>query len=332
MICGLSQSSVRGTGKTAFLIHRKVTIGMKEKTFKKISIFLFLLPALLLFIGVLIYPIIMSVCYSFYDLRSVSTTGMQWCGLDNYKELFTSGSISFWRALGNSLLLAALSVFIQLPLALGLALMLGKGIKGERAYLSIYFLPVLISTVVIGQLWRKIYNPDYGILNAVLSLLGINNVMPNGGGRGNEASALWCVFIPTLWQYVGYHMLLMYAGVRSVSPELREAAKLDGATDAQVDWYVVIPVIKPIIKVSVIFAVTGSLKSFDLIYVLTNGGPYHATEVPSTLMINMLFLRNRYGMGSTIAVMLILLCFAFALLINWAFKEKDIYGKKEHVE
>ena len=303
---------------------------MRDKIYKNVTIFFFLLPALLLFVGVLIYPIFMSAYYSFFDLRSVSTTNMKFSGISNYIELFTSGSISFWKALGNSLLLAILSVFLQLPLSLGLALMLGKGIKGERAFLSIYFMPVLISTVVIGQLWRKIYNPDYGILNAVLSLMGVEGAMPVGGWLGNVKSALWCVFVPTLWQYVGYHMLLMYAGVRSVSPELREAAKLDGATDAQVDWYVVIPCIKNILRVSVIFAVTGSLKSFDLIYVLTEGGPLHATEVPSTLMINMLFLRNRYGMGSTIAVLMILLCFAFALIISAAFKEREYYGRKKH--
>lgn len=303
---------------------------MKNKSYKIIMVILFLLPALVLFIGVLIAPIIMSVFYSFYDMKSISLKGAEFIGLGNYAELFTSGSISFWKALGNSLLLALLSVFLQLPLSLGLALMLGKGIKGERGFLSVYFMPVLISTVVIGQLWRKIYNPDYGILNAVLALLGSSDKMPVGGWLGNESSALWCVFVPTLWQYVGYHMLLMYAGVRSVSPELREAAKLDGATDAQVDWYVVIPSIKPILRVSVIFAVTGSLKSFDLIYVLTNGGPFHATEVPSTLMINMLFERNRYGMGSTIAVMMIALCFAFAIIISAAFKEREYYGRKKH--
>ena len=305
---------------------------MKKNKSKILMVVLFLLPALLLFVGVLIAPIIMSVFYSFYDMKSISLKGADFIWFGNYKELFTSGSISFWKALGNSMLLAFLSVFLQLPLSLGLALMLGKGIKGERGFLSVYFMPVLISTVVIGQLWRKIYNPDYGILNAVLGLLGMADKMPTGGWLGNEKSALWCVFVPTLWQYVGYHMLLMYAGVRSVSPELREAAKLDGATDAQVDWYVVIPSIKPILRVSVIFAVTGSLKSFDLIYVLTNGGPFHATEVPSTLMINMLFERNRYGMGSTIAVMMIALCFAFAILISAAFKERENNGRKKHTE
>lgn len=291
----------------------------KKKLLQGCTVFLFLLPALILFVGILIAPIIMSGYYSFFDWNGFGDK--EFIGLSNYRELFSSEAIGFVKALGNSLLLAALSVFLQLPLSLGLALMLGKGIKGERAFLSIYFLPVLISTVVIGQLWLKIYNPDYGILNVVLRSLGFDNLAKIW--LGTKETALGAVFVPTLWQYVGYHMLLMYAGVRGVSPDLREAAKLDGATDGQVDRYIVIPSIKPIIRVSVIFAVTGSLKSFDLIYVLTNGGPLHATEVPSTLMINMLFLRNRYGMGSAIAVLLIALCFAFALIITAIFKERE---------
>ena len=115
----------------------------------------------------------------------------------------------------------------------------------------------------------------------------------------------------------------MYAGIKSVPPEYREAAMIDGAREGQINRYIVLPYIKPILKISTIFAVTGSLKSFDLIYVLTNGAPLHSTEVPSTLMIKMLFERNRYGMGSTIAFLLILLCFAFALIISRIFKNKE---------
>ena len=281
-------------------------------------IIIFLLPALILFCGVLIAPIGASAYYSFFDWNGIGEK--VFLGFQNYKELFTSNSIGFLRALRNSLLLAGLSVFIQLPLALGLALTLGKKIKGERTFLSVYFMPVLISTVVIGQLWLKIYNPDYGILNVFLRHIGMENWTHIW--LGEKGTALGAVFVPILWQYVGYHMLLLYAGVKSVPPELREAAMLDGATDSQVNRYIVLPYIKPIIRISVIFAVTGSLKSFDLIYVLTNGGPLHKTEVPSTLMISMLFLRNRYGMGSTIAVLLILLCFGFALLIGAIFKEE----------
>ena len=293
---------------------------MKKKDIVNyLAVFLFLLPALALFIGILIAPILKSAYYSFFDWNGMGD--MTFLGLANYKELFTSKAIGFMKALGNACILAALSVFIQLPVSLGLALVLGRGIKGEKPFLSIYFMPVLISTVVIGQLWLKIYNPDYGLLNSALTKLGLENLCHIW--LGDKKTALLSVFVPTLWQYVGYHMLLMYAGVKGVSPDLREAARIDGATERQVNKYIVIPSIKPIIKVSVIFAVTGSLKSFDLIYVLTNGGPLHATEVPSTRMIEMLFQRNRYGMGSAIAVMMIILCFAFALLISRAFKEED---------
>ena len=292
---------------------------MKKLYSNKWLILVFLLPALILFCGVLIAPIGASAYFSLFDWKGIGPK--TFIGLANYKELFTSNSIGFMKALGNSLLLAALSVFLQLPLALALALALGKKVKGERAFLSVYFMPVLISTVVIGQLWLKIYNPDYGILNVFLRAVGLESWTRIW--LGTEETALGSVLVPTLWQYVGYHMLLLYAGVKSVPTELREAAMLDGASDGQVNRYIVLPYIKPIIRISVIFAVTGSLKSFDLIYVLTNGGPFHATEVPSTLMISMLFLRNRYGMGSTIAVLLIVLCFGFALLINLLFRESE---------
>ncbi|MBP3877051.1 MAG: sugar ABC transporter permease [Lachnospiraceae bacterium] len=292
---------------------------MKKIYSNELHILIFLLPALILFCGVLIAPLGASFYYSFFKWDGMGPK--TFLGFQNYKELFSSNAIGFMKALRNSLLLALFSVVLQLPLALGLALTLGKKIKGERVFLSVYFMPVLISTVVIGQLWLKIYNPDYGILNVALRSMGLESLTRIW--LGDKKVALAAVFVPTLWQYVGYHMLLLYAGVKSVPVELREAAMLDGATDGQVNRYIVLPYIKPIVRVSVIFAITGSLKSFDLIYVLTNGGPLHATEVPSTLMINMLFKRNRYGMGSAIAVMLILLCFAFALLINAIFRGED---------
>ena len=293
---------------------------MKKTLGYRINIFLFLLPALFLFVAVLIAPIAMSAFYSFHNWNGLKEP--IFIGFQNYVELFTSGSINFMRALKNALLLALFSTVIQLPFALWLALKLAKGIRGERLFLSVFFMPVLISTVVIGQLWLKIYNPDYGVLNVALRALGLESWCQIWLGDRNIA--LGAAFVPVLWQYVGYHMLLMYAGIKSVPPELREAGMLDGCTDGQLNRYIVIPYIKPILRISVIFAVTGSLKSFDLIYVLTNGGPVHATEVPSTLMINLLFLRNRYGMGSTIAVMLIILCFVFALLINMIFRKEKV--------
>lgn len=282
----------------------------------KWAIFLFMFPASLVFVAIIILPIIMSGYYSLLKWDGINNE--TFIGINNYIELFTSGAVGFPKTILNALLLAVLSVFIQLPIALGLALLLSKGIKGERFFVGVFFVPVLISTVVIGQLWSKIYNPQYGIVNVILREIGLDNLTRTWLGEQN--TALIAVFIPILWQYVGYHMLLMYAGIKSISPDIREAARIEGATEGQISRYIIIPMIKPIIRICVIFAVTGSLKAFDLIYVLTNGGPDHASEVPSTLMVSMIFDRNRYGFGSSIAIFIIFLCFFFAILIKKSFK------------
>jgi len=277
-------------------------------------------PAVVLFATIIIIPIFMSSYYSLLDWDGI-TKGI-FVGLDNFKELFTSKSAGFPKTIGNAMLLAVLSTFIQLPISLFFAIILGKGVKGEKFYVAVFFIPVLISTTVIGQLWLKIYNPDYGIVNAGLRFLGLDNL--THVWLGEQDTALFAVFIPILWQYVGYHMLLMYAGVKSISPDLREAAKIDGATEWGIARFITIPLLKPIIRICVIFAVTGSLKAFDLIYVLTNGGPAHASEVPSTLMVSMIFGRNRYGFGSAIAIMIIFLCFFFAVLIRKLFRTEEV--------
>ena len=187
-------------------------------------------------------------------------------------------------------------------------------------------MPVLISAVVIGMLWEKIYNPIYGIITKAFEFFNLSG-LPTEGLLANKKTALLAVFIPTIWQFVGYHMLLMYAGVKGVSPELREAAKLDGATDGQVNRYVVIPAIKNVIKVSIIFAITGSLKSYDLIKVFAKDARNLPYEVPSLLLVRYVF-GNYGGIASAIAVMMIIMCFFFAILINWLFKERNPYGKR----
>ena len=295
---------------------------MKRKVTDTISIIVFLLPAVVLFATILIAPMVMSAYYSFFDWRGLGEANF--VGFSNYKELFTSELTPFPSALKNVFILAGLSVFIQLPISLGLALILGRGIKGERFFLSVNFIPVLISTVVIAMLWKVVYQPK-GLLNNLLRLLGIlkegdSNVLFLADGP--KGHLLGAVIAPMLWQYVGYHMLLMYAGVKNVSPELREAAMIDGATPWQVDRYIVIPSMKQVIKVCVIFSVTGSLKSYDLPALLA-GMRSVTAAFPSTMLMNQMFKANRYGMGSAIAVLLILMCFAFALLINYLFREKD---------
>jgi raffinose/stachyose/melibiose transport system permease protein len=242
-------------------------------------------------------------------------------GLDNYRKLFHNNGDGFWRAVKNSLIFAVGSVFIQLPISLILALLLARGVKGEQFYVRVYFIPVLISTVVIGQLWLKIYNPQYGLLNTILNTIGLGRF--TGNWLGDTKKVIFAVIVPVLWQYIGYHMLLMYASARSISEEVFEAARIDGANGIQMAFWITIPLMKPILKVCATFAVVGSLKNFDLVYVMTGGGPAGASQLPSTLMVETIFSRNMYGYGSSMAIFIILECYIFAWLIRKAFRDNE---------
>ena len=279
----------------------------------------FLSGALILYSLVVLIPLGLSLFYSTLDWNGYGKMTFQ--GFGNYVELFQDRV--FRKSVWNSFLLALFSVCIEIPISLMLALILASNrVKKEGFFRTVYFIPVLLSSVVIGQLWLKIYSPKYGMLNDVLTRLGGETLIQNW--LGSPDVALWAVFTPILWQYIGYHMLLLYAAIRSLPMEIKEAASIDGATGIQQAVRIIIPMIRPMLQVSLIFAVTGSFKFFDLIYVMTNGGPLHATEVPSTYMYSMIFNRTRYGSGSAIALFIVVECLLFTLIIQRLFsKSKD---------
>lgn len=283
----------------------------------KKAICIFVLPALLLFALVVILPIIYSGYYSTLQWDGIGDR--TFIGIKNYITLF--GSSGFLKAIKNSILLAGLSVFIQIPIALLLALVLAKGVKGEGFFRTIYFVPVILSTVVIGQLWMKIYHPSLGLMNTVLADIGLEHLVSNW--LGDMRTSLGSVFVVIVWQYVGYHMLLLYASAKSIPADIYEAAKVDGASALRTAFQITIPLIKPMLKVCITFAIIGSLKSFDLIYILTNGGPVHSSEVPSTIMFNTIFHKYMYGYGSSMAIFIILECLVFALLVQKLVKVED---------
>lgn len=280
----------------------------------KTTIAIFVLPTLVLFCAIVLIPIFVSGYYSLLDWNGIGK-GV-FIGLDNYVEMFKDPRVL--NSIKNSLLFAGASVFIQLPISLVLALVLASNVKGEGFYRTVYFIPVLISTVVIAQLWSKIYNADYGLLNALLESIGLSHLAQDW--LGQKDTALAASFVPTLWQYVGYHMLLMYAGAKSISQDIVEAAKMDGASRIRTACSITIPLMRPILKVCLIFSVIGAFKVFDLIYVLTGGGPLFTTEVPSTLMYTTIFGMYRYGYGSAISVFIILECLICTVIINKWFK------------
>lgn len=291
-----------------------------EKLMKdKKAIFFFAFPSFLLFTVIIVLPIFFSLYYSTLQWDGFSK-GIS-VGFSNYINLFRNNTDGFVQSIINSLILALISVGIQLPISLLLAIVLSRGIKGERFFRTIYFIPVIIATVVIGQLWMKIYNADYGMLNTVLRAIGLGSLA--NSWLANPSTALGSVFAAMLWQYVGYHMLLMYASAKSISSDIYEAARIDGASETKMALKITIPMMKPILCVCIVFAVTGSFKAFDLIYVMTGGGPMHSTDVPTTLMYTTIFSRYQYGYGSAMAIFIIVECLVCTVLIQKLFS-KDV--------
>lgn len=283
----------------------------------KTAIAAFVAPSLILFGGIIFYSIIMSFRYSLLDWNGFGE-GI-FVGFSNYAKMFQDKV--FLRSAVNSLLLGFVTLVTQLPLALLLALLLTSGIKGEGFYRTVFFIPMTLSSVVIGQLWLKIYNPNYGVLNTLLGVLGLESLQRNWLGDVN--TALFSAFVPIIWQNVGYHMLLLYTSINSISKDILEAAKLDGASGVKAARYITIPLVKPMLRTCTIFVVIGSLKAFDMIYVLTNGGPVHMTEVPSSLMFSSIFNLNKYGYGSAISIFIVVECIVMAVILQKVFRVKE---------
>lgn len=276
---------------------------------------IYLLPALLLFLGFTLIPLVTSGIYSFFEYNGIGTK--TFIGIKNYIQLFTEDRY-FPLAVKNSLILVVASVFIQLPISLILALVLSRGVKGDGFFRTVYFIPVVISSMVIGQLWLKMFNNDYGVINTVIRYFN-----PKYEHSWLTKDAFMTVLIPSIWQYIGYHMIIFYAGIKSISTDYYEAAQIDGASTLQVHMKITLPLLVPVIKTCVIFAITGSLRAFDLVYVMTGGGPNHISEVPATLMYNNLFRKGLYGYGSAQAFFIVIECLIFTFIVNRIFKKAE---------
>lgn len=289
-----------------------------EKTLSnKKSIIIFLAPAAIVFLAVMIVPIFATTYYSTLDWNGIGEK--VFTGIKNYVTLLVDNKYNFWQSVGHSFIVMFLSVCVQEPIAMILALILARGVKGEGFFRTAYFIPMVVSTVVIAQLFLKIYNPNYGLLNTMLESMGLGKLAHEW--LGEPKIAMWAVFIPLIWQYIGYHMLLFYGAIKSLSTDVLEAAKIDGANYFQISTRIIIPLIMPMIETCVVLAVVGSLKTFDFVYVMTNGGPVGATEVPSTIMYDLLIKRSVYGEGSAAAVIIVVECLVATIILRRVFQK-----------
>jgi len=285
----------------------------------KRTIALFVLPCLLLYILLVFIPILVSFYTSTLDWNGIGAS--RFIGLGNFKELFTKDPV-FWPSVGRTLLFALFSM-AEIPFALFVAILIGRYVRKPNFLVSSYFLPVILSVVVIGQLWKTIYNPASlgGMLNQLLMAVGLEHWTKPW--LTDPKVAIFALFFVSLWQYLGYHVLIQFTGIQNIPSEIYEAAKIDGAEGLTADRYITLPMVLPIFKISIVLSVIGSLQAFDMIMVMTGGGPAHATDVISTHMYNMSFLSMRYGYGSAMASFLVMECLAVTLLLNAVFKKLE---------
>jgi raffinose/stachyose/melibiose transport system permease protein len=271
---------------------------------------LFLAPTLLLLLVFVVWPILESARLSFTQWTGLGKS-QTYIGFTNWVRLVQDGV--FWKALGNNLILAVLSIIVQLPVALALAVLLDKGGRRFRVFKLGYFMPLLISSVAIGFLFKYIYDPNFGMLNAVLNSVGLGALAKSW--LGDPSIALYAVLAVICWQFIPFYMLIFQAALASMPGELHDAAVIDGASENQFFWSIVLPMLQGTIRTSAVLSLIGSLRYFDLIYVLTGGGPSGSTELMATYMYKQAFASFNFGYGSTIAVALILVVLVISGLL-----------------
>ncbi|MGN0344558.1 MAG: carbohydrate ABC transporter permease [Lachnospiraceae bacterium] len=289
-----------------------------EKTMgNKKTIAMFVLPAFIVYAVFALFPILYNVYLSLFDTDLMS--GSTFVGLKNYIDLLhdTTFTHAFW----NNILMVIGSLIAHLPLAMFFANAIFKKIKGSSFFQTVFFLPSVLCGVAVGLTWTFIYNGNYGLLNAFLKAVGLGSLAQVW--LANKKVALLCIIVVVMWQFVGYHMVIQLAAMRNIDQSFYEAAEIDGATGWQQFRYITFPLIKPILKIDTVLIITGSLKYYDLIAVMTNGGPNHATEVMSTYMYYQSFNIMRYGYACAIGVILMLLCIATVKISDLAFGTKN---------
>ncbi len=259
---------------------------------------IFLAPACALFALFVIWPIFDSVWISLHDWDGIAP--MKWVGLGNYVELLGDGT--FYTALLNNFwwLLA----FMLAPVfGLALALFLNQAVFGMRLIKSLFFFPFVISQVVVGLVFGWFLNADFGLLNTALRGLGLQPV----DILGNESYATFGVLLAGLWPQTAYCMILYLTGLTAINPELIEAARLDGAKGLRMLRHVILPQLRPATFIAVVVCVVGALRSFDLVSIMTKGGPYDSSSVLAFYMYQQTFSSFRYGYGAAIATVLFLI-------------------------
>lgn len=282
--------------------------------FKRVSIYMaFVLPALAIYLAVIAFPIISSVGLSFTDFNIYKNLAI-WTGLANYIKIFKDPV--FWFSMRNNLIVIFVSVFGQIPLGFGLAyLIYRKLVKRSGFFQAMVFLPTVISTIIIGILWSKMFSP-IGVVPKIIQSI-TNNPNYSMTIMNSKQLAMIPIGFVLLWVYTGTYLIIFLANLQNIDPNIIEAAQIDGATDGQIFIKIIVPQLYGVIVLTSILAISGSLKSFDLLFAMTGGGPAYYTNLLALYMYQKSFIFYDYGVGSAVSTVMVFLSIVLVILIRF---------------
>ena len=284
----------------------------------RLTIFLFLLPAVALFFIFVLYPILQSVYYSLFNWKGFGPA-VDFVGIENYKNILSDAV--FLKALKNGILIILFSLAFQLPLSLLLAVLVGRDLPGRVFFRTVFFMPYVLSEVITALMWLFIYNPDpeRGFINAVVVFLGSDAQT----WLASTDLVMPAIFVALTWKYFGFHMLLFMTGLQNIPQEVEEAGRIDGANSFQNFLYITLPLLASTIRTSVYLSVLGSIQQFILVWIMTKGGPVNASETLATYMYRFGFVRFQLGYGSAVAIYMFILCLTFSILYQRLTRQPD---------
>ncbi len=269
-------------------------------------------PALILFTAFVIVPVFQAAFFSLFKWNGLGPL-VDFRGINNFLLLFQNEIFS--KALLHNLIVVAVSLIAELPLALAAALVLAKAnFKLAVLFRTFFFLPYVLSEVISGVLWQFIYHPQYGLVKAAYAAIAPGVEAP--ALLGNPDTVLAAIMVVVVWKYFGFHMSILIAGLQDIPNEVQEAARIDGASELQTLTRIVLPLLKPTILISVFFSVVGSFQLFDIVWAMGKGDPVNASETLVTYLYKFGIQRLSMGYGSAVAVTIFVLCLVFSLVYS----------------
>jgi raffinose/stachyose/melibiose transport system permease protein len=282
----------------------------KSRTFRRhVTGYLFVLPALVVYSAFVVYPTIYTLVLSFFSWTGMTPQWGPFVGLGNFAAALADPV--FWKSITNNIQFVLVRTPLEVGIALLLAVMLNNAMRGWRLWRTLLFVPVVLSLVAVGLVFGRLLDSSSGVFNAILQAVGLKVLAQQW--LGDPDVALWTVTGISIWKNIGFSMVILLAGLQSLSQEVVEAAKVDGANEAQATIFVIIPMLRPVIAIAMVLSVISGLKVFDLVFIMTQGGPLYATEVPMTLLYRYAFTFNTMGQAAAVGVMQA----AIIMVVSW---------------